>query len=210
MNAINLAIIDDAFDAELCRAAAAAWPAADWSGWHANYQQGYQRKLACNRWEDMPQPCKDLLREIFFLDVHRLGLGELVADTALWGGGMHDLGRDGVLGLHLDASHHAQSNLSRKLNAILFLTPHWQPEWGGALELWDADRTRPTVTIAPVFNRLVFFATTNTSWHGIPQPLACPADVRRKTLACWWYGRPQTECPREKAYFAAAVPFKGE
>lgn len=200
----NLAVIDDAFDPELCCAAADRWPAADWSGWHANYTQEYQRKLACNHWQDMPESCKDLLREMLFLDVSHLGLGELVPDVALWGGGMHDLGRDGVLGLHLDASHHAQSELGRKLNAILFLTPDWKPEWGGSLELWDANKTRPTVTIAPVFNRLVLFATTNTSWHGIPQPLTCPADVRRKTLACWWYGRAAGQKQRGRAHFADA------
>ena len=127
---------------------------------------------------------------MLFFDVSILGLGDLVPDTALWGGGMHSMGRDSVLGLHLDASHHALSGMKRVLNGILFLNPEWQDEWGGKLEIWDPTKERPTLSIAPVFNRLVLFNTSDTSWHGIPHTLNCPPDVVRKTLAVWWYARP--------------------
>lgn len=199
---LSVAIFENAFDAELCRAAAEAWPASDWPGWHAVYQSQQQRKRACNRWEDMPAPCRQLLSEMMFLDPAAFALGLLVPDTGLWGGGMQEMGAGDVLGLHLDADTHALSGMHRAVNAILFLTPDWREEWGGNLELWSEDKSRRVASIAPVFNRLVLFAATDTSWHGIPQPLACPADAKRKTLACWWYGPPQGKARRQRAAFA--------
>lgn len=195
-------IFDDAFALALCRAAADAWPASDWSGWHAVYQSEHQRKRTCNRWEEMPKPCRQLLSEMMFLDLSAFGMGRLVPDTGLWGGGMQEMGRGDVLGLHLDADTHALSGMRRAVNAILFLTPEWREEWGGELELWSEDRSRRVTSIAPVFNRLVLFAATDTSWHGIPTPLTCPPEVKRKTLACWWYAPRANEGKRKRALFA--------
>lgn len=201
MNKVHVAIVENALDADLCRAAADAWPAPDWGGWHARYQADHQKKRACNRWEDIPAPLRTILSELLFLKVDSLGLGDLIADTGLWGGGLHDMGTDDVLGLHLDADTHALSGMRRVLNAILFLTPEWQEKWGGHFELWDEDRQRPTLRIAPVFNRLLLFATSSQTWHGVPTPLCCPPDVRRKTLAVWWYARGGHSGERQYAHF---------
>ena len=195
------AIIDEATDLDLIEEVASVWPAPDWVGWHAVYRQAHQQKRACNLWESMPAPCRRLLTDLLFLDVSPFNLGPLVPDTSLWGGGMHDLGDGGVLGLHLDADHHPLNGLRRRLNAVLFLNPTWDTSWGGALELWDTGRTRPAVEILPAPGRLVIFETTSTSWHGIPRPLACPTEVRRMTLACWWYGPAVADSERPRALF---------
>lgn len=194
------AILDDVFDAALVRAAAESWPAPGWSGWGVVYQTEHQRKRAANRWEDMPEPCRRLLGEMLFLDVSMFGLGSLVPDAGLWGGGMHCLSDGGEVGLHLDADTHRLSGLARRLNAILFLSPEWRDEWGGHLQLWDAEKTRPLVTIAPYPGRLVLFACGDDTWHAVT-PLTCPQEVRRVTLACWWYGKPSNG-QRDRAQFA--------
>lgn len=191
------AVIDDAFDAALVRAAAKSWPAPDWPNWHAVYASEHQRKRACNRWEDMPEPCRRLLGEMLFLDVSPFGT--LVPDMGLWGGGMHDMGRGDEVGLHLDADAHRLTGLARRLNAILFLSPVWQ-EWGGQLELWNAQKTRPVARLSPVPGRLVLFACGDDTWHAVT-PLTCPPDVRRMTLACWWYGPPASGA-RSRAQFS--------
>ena len=51
------------------------------------------------------------------------------------------------------------------------------------------------VKISPNFNKLVIFNTTDYSFHGHPNPLACPEDVTRKSLALYYYtnGRPSNE-----------------
>lgn len=197
---LTLAICDNVFDDALCRAAADAWPDAGWHGWGAVYDSEHQKKRAANCWEDMPAPCKQLLSEMLFLDVSQFGLGALIPDVSLWGGGMHSLSSGGVVGMHLDASHHRQVGLARRLNAILFLNEGWQNGWGGSLQLWDEGRTRPTVEIYPQFRRLVLFASNETSWHAVT-PVTCPAGTQRKTLASWWYSRAKGQVSRPQAHF---------
>mgnify|MGYP001466303056 FL=1 len=49
--------------------------------------------------------------------------------------------------------------------------------------------------IAPVFNKMVIFSTTDFSNHGHPDPLACPNNISRKSLALYYFsfGRPKEE-----------------
>jgi hypothetical protein len=49
--------------------------------------------------------------------------------------------------------------------------------------------------ILPLFNRMAIFSTTSTSYHGHPDPLTCPPDRTRKSLALYYYtnGRPENE-----------------
>jgi hypothetical protein len=49
--------------------------------------------------------------------------------------------------------------------------------------------------VAPLFGRAVVFSTTDTAYHGHPEPLACPPDRRRRSLALYYYtaGRPEGE-----------------
>jgi len=197
------AVYDGLFSDTDIKDAADTWPAPDWSGWGVVYRQDQQRKRACNRWEDMPEYSRRLLAEMLFIDTSAFGIGPLIADSGLWGGGMQDMGADEFLGLHLDADIHKLSGLSRRLNAILFLSPQWQDGWGGELALHDATGIRqcPLVTIAPRPGRLVLFATGDDTWHAVRR-LTCPPDVRRMTLACWWYGKADGAGKRDRALFA--------
>src|SRR5262249_34806488 len=90
---------------------------------------------------------------------------------------------------------HPRYGLDRRLNAILYLNSNWQEEYGGHLELWDRDMTRCVSRIAPLFNRLVVFTTTDFSYHGHPNVLECPEGMTRKSLALFYYtnGRPADE-----------------
>ena len=47
--------------------------------------------------------------------------------------------RGGKLNIHKDYSIHPRVDppKQRKLNLIVYLTEDWNPEWGGALELWS-------------------------------------------------------------------------
>ena len=49
--------------------------------------------------------------------------------------------------------------------------------------------------ITPIFNKVVIFSTTNTSFHGHPDPLACPENLSRKSIALYYYsnGRSSNE-----------------
>jgi hypothetical protein len=41
--------------------------------------------------------------------------------------------------------------------------------------------------IQPVFNRMVIFSNSETSWHGHPRAVACPPGMTRKSLATWYF-----------------------
>jgi hypothetical protein len=103
--------------------------------------------------------------------------------------------RGACLGIHADANWHAKLRLDRRLNFILYLNKTWRPEWGGNLELWDAGLTRCERDVAPLFNRSIIFAATETGYHGFPDPVRCPDGETRKTLQLYYYtnGRPSEE-----------------
>jgi hypothetical protein len=86
-------------------------------------------------------------------------------------------------------------DLDRRLNLLLYLNNDWDESWGGQLELWDRDMTRAVRRVNPEFNRCVVFSTTSWAFHGHPDPLECPPDVTRKSIALYYYtnGRPPEE-----------------
>jgi hypothetical protein len=118
------------------------------------------------------------------------GIERLIADTRLDGGGYHLTRRGGRLAIHTDFSHHRTANLRRRLNLILYLNKDWQEDYGGHLELWDKGLKAVRRRILPVANRCVIFNTDRGSPHGQPEPLNCPPDRGRQSLALYFYDNP--------------------
>jgi Rps23 Pro-64 3,4-dihydroxylase Tpa1-like proline 4-hydroxylase len=123
------------------------------------------------------------------------GIDGLIPDPYFGGGGLHQIEPGGFLKIHADFNVHPKLHLDRRLNMLTYLNKGWREEWGGHLELWDADMNACRVRIAPLFNRTVVFSTTDTSFHGHPHPLASPAGVTRKSVSLYYYtaGRPEAE-----------------
>jgi Rps23 Pro-64 3,4-dihydroxylase Tpa1-like proline 4-hydroxylase len=123
------------------------------------------------------------------------GIPNLISDPSFEGGGLHQIVRGGKLGIHADFNRHRAYNLDRRLNLLLYLNKGWREEYGGHLQLWDRDMTRCEARILPVFNRVVVFGTTDFTYHGHPDPLQCPQDMTRKSLALYYFsnGRPAEE-----------------
>jgi len=111
----------------------------------------------------------------------------LITDPHLRGGGVHEIQRGGKLGIHTDFNYYERLKLYRRLNLLLYLNRGWSEEWGGHLELWNREGTRCCQRISPNFNRMVIFDTSNFSYHGHPEPLNCPAEQSRKSLALYYY-----------------------
>ena len=132
-------------------------------------------------------------------------------DFGLNGGGLHTHRSGGKLNAHLDYSLHPKLRLERRLNLLIYLTPDWKTEWGGDLGLWNHDEEykKPKnliSTISPQFNRAVLFDTTQNSWHGLPDPIQCPPEVTRNSLAVYYLCDPRSEAEdRSRALF---VPHK--
>ena len=123
------------------------------------------------------------------------GIKGLISDSEFIGGGLHATMPGGRLGIHTDFNRHQRNGLDRRLNLLLFLNEDWDERWGGHLELWDRDVQRCGRKIAPLFNRLVIFATTDHTYHGHPEALKCPEGMFRKSIALYYYsnGRPAEE-----------------
>ena len=87
--------------------------------------------------------------------------------------------------------------LTKKLThgILIYLNSNWKDEYGGHLELWNEDMTKPVKKIKPKLGTVVIFNTGATSWHGHPEPLTCPEDRTRKSLALYYFtdGRPSKE-----------------
>jgi len=127
------------------------------------------------------------------------GISGLLPDPHLTGGGMHQIMPGGKLSLHIDFNKYQRKSLERRLNILVYLNENWEESYGGYLELWNKDVTKAEVKILPVFNRVALFSTTETSWHGHPDPLTCPANRTRRSVALYYYTvkRPEEELAEE-------------
>lgn len=119
----------------------------------------------------------------------------LIPDPYLFGGGLHEIKPGGLLKIHADFNKHQNTGLDRRLNVLVYLNKDWKEEYGGHFELWDADMKEAHVKVLPLFNTLAIFSTTDFSYHGHPDPLTCPPDRSRRSLALYYYsnGRPAHE-----------------
>ena len=123
------------------------------------------------------------------------GIAGLLPDPHMTGGGLHQYLPGAELRVHADFNKLPGYGLDRRLNLLLYLNGKWDQAWGGDLELWDRDMRACVQRIAPIANRCVVFSTTRDSYHGMPDPLRCPAGMTRRSLALYYYsiGRPESE-----------------
>lgn len=138
----------------------------------------------------------DLCSSRFCLFLEALtGIEGVIPDPHFEGGGVHEMAREGFLKMHTDFNWNDKLKLDRRLNMLIYLNQDWEESWGGHLELWDSDMKNQFVKVSPVFNTTVIFSTSDYSYHGLPNPLECPADRRRRSLALYYYsnGRPRSE-----------------
>jgi Rps23 Pro-64 3,4-dihydroxylase Tpa1-like proline 4-hydroxylase len=124
----------------------------------------------------------------------------LIADPYLAGGGYHEIKRGGLLKIHADFNKHPKLDLDRRLNLIIYLNEDWDPSWGGGLQLFDENMDEPVKTVVPNFNTAILFSTTSFTFHGHPDPITCPENRSRRSLAYYYFstGRPESEKSAEK------------
>ncbi len=123
------------------------------------------------------------------------GIEGLVPDPYFEGGGIHKIRRGGFLKVHTDFNSYKKLKLDRRVNILIYLNKEWKEEYGGALELWSEDMKEAKQIIFPLYNRMVIFNSTDFSFHGHPDPLQCPPDRSRNSIALYYYtnGRPSNE-----------------
>ncbi len=95
------------------------------------------------------------------------GIDNPIPDENLYAGGISMMGNGQFLNPHLDNSHDKDRNLWRVLNLLFYVTPNWEEEYGGNLELWPDGMNNKQITIHSKFNRLAVMETHNDSLHSV-------------------------------------------
>lgn len=121
------------------------------------------------------------------------GINDLIPDALNHGGGIHMNCRGAMLKIHADFNRHPNWNIDRRLNLLLYLNEGWQSSYGGDLELWDSQMQACRKRVSPVAGRCVIFSTSSSSFHGHPDPITCPDNVMRKSIALYYYTNHQAE-----------------
>lgn len=115
------------------------------------------------------------------------GIQGLIPDPYFLGGGFHQTTNGGKLDVHTDFNLHKELTLERRINVLIYLNRDWREEYGGCLELWNSGMRECVRKIAPEFNRTVVFSTTESSWHGHPEPVQHPDALPRRSIALYYY-----------------------
>lgn len=165
------------------------------SQWN-NYDNALEVKLTFNHWDRLPANIYSFLSVLGNPTITTLveelsGISGLVPDVGLHGGGVHLHRRGGKLNVHQDYSLHPKTGLQRRVNIIYYLGKDWVTSWGGGLGIHshNPETNRPQDLIKVVdytWNRAIIFDTASNSWHGLPDPIQCPEDRTRASLAYYY------------------------
>jgi Rps23 Pro-64 3,4-dihydroxylase Tpa1-like proline 4-hydroxylase len=168
------------------------FPALNTDAW-THYKHHNENKLGLSKRSMFPPMLGEVVDELNSPEFvgwlsELVGIPNLLPDPMLEGGGLHQSARGGFLNVHTDFSmHHYHNHWRRRVNLILYLNPGWHEEWGGALELWEPSMSRCVAKYPPLLNHAVIFTTNERSLHGFPDPLTCPENTSRKSLALYYY-----------------------
>lgn len=210
-------IIDNFFPPETVGKISKSFLDYDDSQWW-NYSNPLENKKTLQDWRKFPPEIYQTFQHLCSSDFigflkEITGIKKLYPDYGLHGGGLHIHGTNGNLNIHKDYSIHPKLKLQRKLNLIIYLSENWSPEWGGGLQFWSHNnqKNKPdelVKTIDCLFNKAVLFDTTQNSWHGLPEPLQCPQDNYRKSIAVYYMT--DIDADSEERYRAQFVPRKDQ
>jgi len=200
-------VLDDVLTPEAFAAAVQEFPGIRdpfWKGYlHVN-ETKYSNTLPDTWGSTLTAVAKEFVSPEFVDYLERLtGIEGLIPDWSMDGGGLHQTLRGGHLNIHADFStHHTHENWARRVNILLYLNEEWREEWGGQLELWDHDMTAVQGKVTPKGNRMFVFTTSHDSFHGHPDPLLCPEDVARRSMALYYFTQEEQTVRRATNYQA--------
>jgi Rps23 Pro-64 3,4-dihydroxylase Tpa1-like proline 4-hydroxylase len=187
-------VIDGLLPGQLISELVRDFPSPNDESWDRSVIEGIQVKLRSNwRSEDDISPITAEVVHFFnsgsFMNCLSAitGVTKLISDPYFTGGGRNCILPGGVLDVHADGNWHDAMGVHRRLNVILYLNENWDEQWGGHFELWDKDLKGCVKAVSPLANRLLIFETHDFTYHGHPNPLACPEGTSRKSLIFYYY-----------------------
>jgi hypothetical protein len=175
----------------------ADFPEKEEGAWQHEFNSPTEVKQANDEERHMPPSVRHLLTQFNSAAVCRFlqlltDIEGLIPDPYFLGGGQHRINPGGFLKVHADFNIHRKLKLDRRINLLLYLNKDWDESYGGHIQLWDTGMSRCVQKILPIYNRCVIFNTTSESYHGHPDPLTCPEDRSRRSLAFYYYTSAQS------------------
>ncbi|WP_430410393.1 2OG-Fe(II) oxygenase [Kordia sp.] len=208
-------ILDGCLEETAAEKALRVFPKIKDEGW-IHYVHVNEKKHGLNKLELIPEFIRDgIIKELNSPEfIHYLeqltGIPNLLPDTTIEGGGIHQSENGGYLNIHADFTVHPHKKMwRRRVNVLVYLNKDWEADYGGDLELWEKDMSKCAVKIAPVFNRIVIFNTDEDSYHGFPDPITCPEDVTRKSIALYYFTEEKTGSFKRRSTNYRARPNDG-
>ena len=131
------------------------------------------------------------------------GFRDLEPDVDLYAGGISTMSKGAYLRPHLDNSHDKDQDRYRVINVLYYVTPDWQQEYGGSLQLWDEGPGGAARTFPCDFNSVIVMATGKNSWHSVNE---VTHDGTRCCVSNYYFSR---HSPDNSDYFHA-TSFRGE
>lgn len=111
-------------------------------------------------------------------------ISDLYPDEHLYAGGISSMKKGQFLNPHLDNSHDKDRNRWRVLNLLYYVSPNWEEQNGGHLEIWPNGMDKPQVTLHSNFNRLIVMTTHQSSWHSVSPVLV---NASRKCVSNYYF-----------------------
>ncbi len=189
------AIIDEFLPHDLAARALENFPEFGAEIWRTSgreyVNEGNGRKFEMASYDAMPVPLRNVVelvhgKECLAFLRELTGYSDLLADSALTGGGLNMSMSGGFLRTHADFNYSNTLHAYRTVNLIWYLNLNWREEFGGYLELWEPDLSACTKSIAPIFNRAVIFTTYSYAYHGF-RPVMVPEGHARRSMNFYFY-----------------------
>lgn len=204
---INSCFIDDLLPENIAKEIYDAFPSAEEMAIHKSLREN--KRIAAQM--DLYNP---LLEEVVYafqdMRIVKLieeitGIADMIPDEHLYAGGISLMAHGNFLNPHLDNSHDNDRENYRVLNLLYYVTPDWDINNGGNLELWDNGTKNKQRVIHSKFNRLVLMITNKSSYHSVSKVTSegkrcCvsnyyfskkPADDKEYFHVTSFYGRPE-------------------
>jgi Rps23 Pro-64 3,4-dihydroxylase Tpa1-like proline 4-hydroxylase len=202
-------VIDNFFPEELAESCLHHFPPLEDTGWEHAHDADVEVKYRTN-WRsefDIPDGIVEAIRILNsapFLKAMStvMGIPKIIPDPYFTGGGLNVTMRGGLLDVHVDGNYHDATGLHRRLNALVYLNPGWQEDWGGEFGIYDETGTVCVKKVAPRHNRLVIFDSHDKSFHGLPDPINFPEGEQRRSIILYYY----TKEPRPDHQVAVSEP----
>jgi Rps23 Pro-64 3,4-dihydroxylase Tpa1-like proline 4-hydroxylase len=205
-------IFDDVFDPSILKKILEEFDGKE--SWK-EFDTKYEKKMQLNKEDSLGPNTRAFIHNLnsgtFLAFLEKLtGITNLISDPYLEGGGLHKIERGGKLGIHTDFNFSKKLKLHRRINVLVYLNEDWEDSFGGHFELWSDTKGTNKAKILPIFNRMAIFSTTGNSFHGHPEPLTCPPDRARKSLALYYYTAEKDELQSKHKHSTVFIDENGK